>query len=214
MKAGGGRATLNPSGAYSSKPDVAIVVFGEETYAEFQGDLDTLEFNPGDKAELTLLRKLRGDGIPVVSVFLSGRPMWVNPELNASDAFVAAWLPGSEGGGIADVLFAKTDGSINHDFRGKLPFAWPRTPVQTTADPGAQPPLFAYDFGLTYADDAQTAAPPRELTSRAANPVRAGVSRQAKATIDASRSRQRPALRRAARCASLPRTTQPRRTLE
>jgi beta-glucosidase len=167
VKGGGGRATLSPSGAYSSKPDVAIVVFGEEPYAEFQGDVDTLEYNPGDKAELTLLRKLRGEGIPVVSVFLSGRPMWVNPELNASDAFVAAWLPGSEAGGIADVLFAKTDGSINHDFRGKLPFAWPRTPVQTTADPGAKPPLFAYDFGLTYADDGSLDALPEDRPPRA-----------------------------------------------
>src|SRR5690606_21624181 len=90
VKAAGGTATLSVSGDYKTKPDVAIVVFGEDPYAEFQGDVDTLEYKPGDKSDLALLKKLRAQNIPVVSVFLSGRPMWVNPELNASDAFVAA----------------------------------------------------------------------------------------------------------------------------
>ena len=150
--AGGGSATLNVAGKYSRKPDVAIVVFGEDPYAEFQGDVATLQYKSGDTADLELLKKLRAESIPVVAVFLSGRPMWVNPQLNASDAFVAAWLPGSEGGGIADVLFAKRDGSVNNDFKGKLPFAWPRTPLQTTASPGTEAPLFGYGFGLTYQD--------------------------------------------------------------
>jgi beta-glucosidase len=152
VTAGGGSATLSVDGKYTRKPDVAIVVFGEDPYAEFQGDVATLEYKPGNKADLELLKRLRAEKIPVVSVFLSGRPMWVNPELNASDAFVAAWLPGSEGGGIADVLFAKRDGSVAYDFKGKLPFAWPRTPMQTTASPGDQEPLFAYGYGLTYQD--------------------------------------------------------------
>jgi beta-glucosidase len=152
VTAGGGSATLSVDGKYTRKPDVAIVVFGEDPYAEFQGDVATLEYKPGNEADLELLKRLRAEKIPVVSVFLSGRPMWVNPELNASDAFVAAWLPGSEGGGIADVLFAKRDGSVPYDFKGKLPFAWPRTPMQTTASPGDQEPLFAYGYGLTYQD--------------------------------------------------------------
>lgn len=152
VSAGGGKVTLSPKGAYSSKPDVAIVVFGEDPYAEFQGDIDSLEYKPGNKDELALLRKLRAAKIPVVSVFISGRPMWVNPELNASDAFIAAWLPGSEGGAIADVLFTKPDGTVNHDFKGKLSFSWPRTPYQVAADPGPEKPLFAYDYGLTYQD--------------------------------------------------------------
>ena len=63
------------------------------------------------------MKKLKAAGIPTVSVFISGRPLWVNPELNASDAFVAAWLPGTEGGGVADVLVAKPDGSVNYDFK-------------------------------------------------------------------------------------------------
>jgi len=172
VKAGGGKAALSPNGSYASKPDVAIVVFGEDPYAEFQGDVQTLEYRPTDKRDLQLLRRLRGAQIPVVAVFLSGRPLWVNAELNASDAFVAAWLPGSEGGAIADVLFAKPDGGVNFDFKGKLSFSWPRTPDQVTANPGAQPPLFALDYGLTYSDAGELAAlsevvPKRNDTSTA-----------------------------------------------
>jgi beta-glucosidase len=153
VRTGGGSAVLSRNGDYAQKPDVAIVVFGEDPYAEFQGDVDTLEYKPADKSDLALLQKFKRAGVPIVSVFLSGRPMWVNPELNASDAFVASWLPGSEGGGVADVLFADAKGAARHDFKGKLPFAWPRTPLQTTANRGDATPLFAYGFGLTYADD-------------------------------------------------------------
>jgi beta-glucosidase len=74
--------------------------------------------------------------------------------LNASDAFVAAWLPGSEGGGIADVLFTKKDGSVNYDFKGKLPFAWPRTPLKFNSEGAPEAPLFEYGYGLTYQDTA------------------------------------------------------------
>lgn len=168
LAAGGGKATLSVAGDYQARPDAAIVVLGEDPYAEFQGDVDTLEYKPGDKKDVALLRKLRADGIPVVAVFLSGRPMWVNPELNAADAFVAAWLPGSEGGGIADVLFAKPDGSVNHDFKGKLSFSWPGTPLQTTAEPGKQPFLFAYGFGLTYRDNAALPTLSEEIPPRPA----------------------------------------------
>jgi beta-glucosidase len=153
VTAAGGRATLSPMGTYRKRPDAAIVVFGEEPYAEFQGDVETLEYKPGGDTDVELLRRLRAAGIPVVAVFLSGRPMWVNRELNAADAFVAAWLPGSEGGGVADVLFARRDGTPNHDFKGKLPFAWPRSPLQTTSQPGSQPPLFPCGYGLTYANE-------------------------------------------------------------
>ena len=106
VTAAGGTAELNVAGDVKTKPDGAIVVFGENPYAEFQGDIPTAEFSPGAKPDLALLRKLHASGIPVVAVFLSGRPLWVNPEINASDAFIAAWLPGSEGGGIADVVGA------------------------------------------------------------------------------------------------------------
>jgi beta-glucosidase len=155
VAAGGGVAVLSPDGSFSEKPDVAIVVYGEDPYAEFQGDRDHLDYSPGSDADLALLRELKGAGIPVVSVFISGRPMWVNPELNASDAFVAAWLPGSEGDGVAQVLFRKNDGSINHGFRGRLSFSWPKTPAQAVLNRGDADydPLFAYGYGLSYGDD-------------------------------------------------------------
>ena len=153
--AAGGEAVLAVDGNYSKKPDVAVVVFGENPYAEFQGDLPTLAYKPGDDADLALIRRLKADGIPVVAVFLSGRPLWVNREINAADAFVAAWLPGSEGAGIADVLLRAPDGSVQHDFKGRLSFSWPRTATQYANNVGqkAYDPQFAFGFGLSYADN-------------------------------------------------------------
>ncbi len=164
VRAGGGTTELSATGDFKAKPDVAIVVFGENPYAEFQGDLGTLEYSPGDKADLEVLRRLRSRGVPVVAVFLSGRPLWVNPQLNASDAFVAAWLPGSEGGGIADMLFKAPNGSVPYDFRGKLSFSWPRTPLQTAANRGqpGEAPLFPYGYGLTFASDGNLKPLPEE----------------------------------------------------
>lgn len=153
VRAGGGAATLSPDGSFTIRPDAAIVVFGETPYAEFAGDRPTLEYSPGDKRDLTVLRRLRAAGIPVVAVFLSGRPLWVNPELNAADAFVAAFLPGSEGGGVADLLFQNHEGRARNDFRGRLSFSWPRRLDQyrlNRRDPDYDP-LFAFGYGLTYA---------------------------------------------------------------
>jgi beta-glucosidase len=152
VRAAGGETELSPDGAFKHKPDVAIVVYGENPYAEFQGDVPNLAFSPGNDSDLELLRRLRAAGIPVVSVFLSGRPLWVNPQLNASNAFVAAWLPGSEGEGVADVLFRKPDGAVGYDFRGRLSFAWPRSPLQFGTDTPGQP-LFAVGYGLQDASD-------------------------------------------------------------
>jgi beta-glucosidase len=154
VSAAGGTAELNPSGSFKTRPDVAIVVFGENPYAEFKGDLSTVEYNPGNTADLELLRRLRGQGIPVVAVFLSGRPLWVNAYINAADAFIAAWLPGTEGGGIADVIFKTAAGAVANDFRGKLSFSWPATPQQSAVNrgDGAQP-LFPFGYGLRYADN-------------------------------------------------------------
>ena len=147
VKAAGGTATLSVDGSYGQKPDVAIVVYGENPYAEYQGDLPTLDYQPATAADLALLKRLKAAGIPVVSVFLSGRPLWTNPEINASDAFVAAWLPGTQGDGIADVLVAGRDGRQRRDFTGKLSFAWPAT----AASP-VRRALFAYGYGLSYRD--------------------------------------------------------------
>ena len=153
VSAAGGSATLSTDGSFTRRPDAAIVVFGEEPYAEMRGDVRTLEFQAGDKQALELLQKLKAQGIPTVSVFLSGRPLWVNPELNRSDAFVAAWLPGSEGGGIADVLIADADGAPRHDFTGRLSFSWPKTAGQFTLNAGDEDydPLFPLGYGLSYA---------------------------------------------------------------
>jgi beta-glucosidase len=146
MDASGGKAVISADGTYTDKPDVAVVVFGEDPYAEFQGDVPDLLFR--DKVDnLALLRKYKAAGIKTVAVFLSGRPMWVNNHINASDAFVAAFLPGSEGGGVADVLFGKAD------FKGKLSFSWPKRANQFVLNVGDKDydPLFAYGYGLSYA---------------------------------------------------------------
>ncbi|SOD54489.1 exo-1,4-beta-glucosidase [Pseudoxanthomonas wuyuanensis] len=163
-QAAGGKAVLAVDGKYTQKPDVAVVVFGEDPYAEFQGDIAHLLYKPGNDSDLELIKRLKADGIPVVAVFISGRPLWVNREINASDAFVAAWLPGSEGAGIADVLLRKADGSVAHDFKGKLSFSWPRTANQYRNNVGQEgyDPLFAFDYGLTYADNGDLAPLPEE----------------------------------------------------
>ena len=125
-----------------------------------QGDRLTMQYSPEDDSDLELLRKLRDDGILTISVFLTGRPMWVNPHLNASDAFVVAWLPGTEGAGIADVIVADSGGAARHEIQGKLPYAWPESVLQAVINhnPAAHEedggePLFAYGFGLAYGDD-------------------------------------------------------------
>jgi len=155
VEGAGGTATLSIDGSFGDDPpDVAIVVFGEEPYAEFHGDRETLDYGFSRPHDVQLLQRLKAAGIPVVSIFLSGRPMWVNPELNASDAFVAAWLPGSEGDGVAEVVLRAVDGTVAHDFTGRLAHSWPRTPLQSPLNRGdsGYDPLFAFGFGPTYQD--------------------------------------------------------------
>ncbi|MBT8039808.1 MAG: exo 1,3/1,4-beta-D-glucan glucohydrolase [Gammaproteobacteria bacterium] len=149
----GGTVEFSVEGKWTQQPDVAIVVYGENPYAEYQGDLPTLEFEPGNKRSLPLLEQLGEAGIPVVSVFLTGRPLWISREINASNAFVVAWLPGSEGSGVADVLVGDENGEARHDFRGRLSFSWPGTPLQFRLNPHHEPyePLFELGYGLTYA---------------------------------------------------------------
>lgn len=147
VEAAGGQVWLSPDGTAPQKPDVAIVVFGETPYAEFMGDQSDVALHHDNVESLELIRKLKAEGIPVVAVMLSGRPLYVNPQINAADAFVAAWLPGSEGEGVADVLTGK------RDFTGKLSFSWPRRPDQTPLNVGdaGYDPQFAYGYGLSYA---------------------------------------------------------------
>jgi beta-glucosidase len=194
VAAAGGTATLSVDGSFQSRPDVAIVVFGENPYAEWHGDIPSLDYGGGTRRgqeidvlrpapeasllrgagvqtapvrtpsaihptaegasnpDLALLLRLRHSGIPVVAVFLTGRPREVGPEFDASDAFVVAWLPGTEGGGIADVLFRRSNGQVNFDFTGKLPFSWPRDVAQPALHrpDGHGAPRFPYGFGLGY----------------------------------------------------------------
>ncbi|WNC69396.1 exo 1,3/1,4-beta-D-glucan glucohydrolase [Thalassotalea nanhaiensis] len=171
VSAAGGNIELSVEGEYTAKPDVAIVVFGEEPYAEGTGDIDNLDYQRGNKTDLALLNKLKAQGIPVVSVFISGRPMWVNAELNASNAFVAAWLPGSEGAGVSEVLFTKADGSINYDFTGKLSFSWPNSATQAVLNRHDEnyKPLLPYGFGLKYGDENVLESDLNEVVAQANN---------------------------------------------
>lgn len=152
-EAHGGTALLSPDGSFEQKPDAAIVVYGEHPYAEYVGDRGDLVFEFDGGENLELIEQLTSQDIPVVSVFLTGRPLWVNPHLNASDAFVVAWLPGSEGGGVADVLLADGAGAPRHDFSGRLAFSWPAdgtgAPINDATDPGV---LFAFGFGRSFAE--------------------------------------------------------------
>lgn len=143
-RAGGGSADLSIDGRFTTRPDVAIVVFGEDPYAEFQGDRADLLFDDTHGA-LPLMQRLKAQGVPVVAIFLSGRPLWVNRYLNVADAFVAAWLPGSEGGGIADVLYGR------RPFTGRLSFSWPARAEGRPPNVGDSDyaPLFPFGFGLS-----------------------------------------------------------------
>ncbi|MFN8668675.1 MAG: glycoside hydrolase family 3 protein [Gemmatimonadaceae bacterium] len=162
-------ATLSVDGsaADAATHDVAIVVIGEHPYAEGMGDLrgvetigagsafggknlrlapygDSLELAALHPEDLATIRAIRAKGIPVVTVLVSGRPLVVNAELAESAAFVAAWLPGSEGAGVADVLFGA------FDFQGALSFAWPATVDGATAEARSREALYPRGHGLTY----------------------------------------------------------------
>ncbi|UYV15476.1 glycoside hydrolase family 3 protein [Porphyrobacter sp. ULC335] len=161
VEAGGGSAVLSPDGSYAEKPDAAVVVFGETPYAEFQGDRAALLLDPELTAPYATMKKLQAQGIPVIAVMITGRPLYVNPALNAADAFVVAWLPGSEGAGVADVLVGDAAGQPRFDFAGKLPADWPRT-AQI-----AEGTLFPFGFGLDYRAPAGSWAPLPELDATA-----------------------------------------------
>jgi beta-glucosidase len=172
-------AQLDPEGAGADpqKHDVAIVVIGEHPYAEGQGDIhpgvfggteraiaasksrdipwltpETLEHARRYPEDLAVIQRIAGAGVPVVTVLLSGRPLYVNRELNRSQAFVAAWLPGTEGAGIADVLFRNDAGAVNFNFSGRLAFSWPRHACQVAVNIGdaGYDPLLPFGYGLSY----------------------------------------------------------------
>lgn len=133
--------------------DVAIIVFGESPYAEMQGDVYSVAWYD-QRGERALIESLNARGIPVVAVFLTGRPMWVNDILNDSDAFVVSWLPGSEGQGVADVLLADVQGNVQFDFVGKLPMPWPALDVNAAdRDLPVDEFMFPVGYGLSVKDE-------------------------------------------------------------
>jgi len=130
--------------------DAVIAVIGETPYAEGDGDIGpngTLRHSGRHPEDLAVLQAVSGKGKPVVTVFVAGRPLWVNDLMNLSDTFVAAWLPGSEGKGVADLLVA---GPKRYDFSGTLSFSWPKTVCQTSLNAGSAnyDPLFKLGYGL------------------------------------------------------------------
>ena len=156
--------SVDGSAADAAQHDVAIVVIGEMPYAEGMGDIRTggrvasgsgfggptsqlspygrtVELSELHPEDLATIRAIAAKGIPVVTVLVSGRPLVVNHEIAESVAFVAAWLPGSEGHGVADVLFG------DHDFQGTLSFTWPERPMVNPAEAGVR---FSRGFGLRY----------------------------------------------------------------
>ena len=133
--------TFSPDGKELKNPDLVIVVVGEMPYAEMKGDRADLSLPPDEAA---LVARAKATGKPVVTVLYSGRPLVLGDSLARSDAFVAAWLPGTEGLGITDVLFG--DASPH----GKLPRQWPANNDQLSVDHTVGSPLFPDGFGLTY----------------------------------------------------------------
>ena len=140
----GTEVTFSPDGSNVRGADAVIAVLGELPYAETLGDRTNLSLVVDDFA---LIQKAKTAGVPVVTFLFSGRPMVMGSALNDSDAFVAAWLPGTEGAGMADVLFG------DYKPTGKLPRNWPRDNNQlssNTEETSAARPLFPCGFGLTY----------------------------------------------------------------
>ena len=138
--------TFSPTVDATSRADVAVIVIGETPYAEMKGDRTDLALDPADVAAVKQAKKA---GMRVVAVLFSGRPLILEPIFDDVDALIAAWLPGTEGDGIADVLF----GTYNPT--GKLSVTWPRSMAQIPINvgPNGEKPegaLFDYGFGLSY----------------------------------------------------------------
>jgi len=120
--------------------DLAVVVVGEKPYAEMQGDRKDLKL---DKEDLDVIKRFKENDIPVVVVLLSGRPMIITDEIEKWDGLIAAWLPETEGSGVADVLFG------DYNPTGKLSFSWPKNMNQFPINP-EDDHLYSFGFGLSY----------------------------------------------------------------
>jgi beta-glucosidase len=139
----GTQVTYSRDAQGAAGADAAVVVVGETPYAEFKGDRSDLSLAEEDRQAVANARKA---GVPVVLVVVSGRPLILGDAVENADAIVAAWLPGTEGAGVADVLFG------DYKPTGKLSFTWPRSMDQIPINVGdaKYDPLFPFGFGLTY----------------------------------------------------------------
>jgi beta-glucosidase len=137
------RVTFAANGAGGAGASVGVAVIGETPYAEWEGDRADLGV---DAADVAAVKAMKDAGLKTVVVLMSGRPMILDRILPLADAVIAAWLPGTEGDGIADVLFG------DYKPTGKLPQSWPRSMSQVPINVGdaSYDPLFPYGFGLTY----------------------------------------------------------------
>ena len=137
------KITYSSDGSGAEGADLVIVVLSEKPYAEWHGDDNVLQLSNSEKE---MFQNAKKAGIPTISILLSGRPLIINNELENSDAFIAAWLPGTEAGsGIADILFGKFSPT------GKLSFTWPKNIKQVPINKGdGQKPLFPFNYGLEY----------------------------------------------------------------
>lgn len=156
VEAEGGSVVFSNDGRFAIKPDVVVSVFGEEPYAEGFGDLPDVAFRATDQEHLEALEAVHASGIPIVSILYSGRPLEVNKYLNLSEAFVAAWLPGSEIDGISEIIFGNNNIN-NFDFTGRLAFSWPKSKTQASLnfDDQSYDPLFSFGYGLNYSVNSQ-----------------------------------------------------------
>ncbi len=167
---GDGRVTFSESGegVDPSAYDAVIAVIGETPYAEGSGDLGrrSLEHARLHPEDLAVLDRVSGKGAPVATVFIAGRPLYVNQELNRSDAFVAGWLPGTEGQGVADLLVKGRH--TGKGFTGTLSYSWPATPCQTPLNAGDEgyAPLFRLGYGLRNGQKATVPQLPEESVAR------------------------------------------------
>ena len=135
--------TYSKDGSGATGANVGIVVVGETPYSEMMGDKESLQL---DKKDLKAIENVRKAGVPVVVVIVSGRPLIIEDEVDKWDGLIAAWLPGSEGKGVTDVLFG------DYNPTGRLSVSWPRSMDQIPINFGDKEynPLFEYGFGLSY----------------------------------------------------------------
>jgi beta-glucosidase len=137
------KVTYSVDGTGAEGASLGIVVIGERPYAEFMGDNGSLTLPNEDIETFNNMKKA---GIPVAVVLISGRPIMINDILERSDSFIAAWLPGTEGQGVADVLFG------DYKPTGKLSYTWPRniSQIPINFSDKVYDPLFKIGFGLSY----------------------------------------------------------------